>query len=249
MKKSATSLELREGASPKAIGLAIVLAGIGVAIGHLKIGLAVAALGVVEILLVSRERWLFDRTNGTATRVRETGWSKAVLGRWRLDEFSSLVSRHVVTEYSDSESHRYDVALVFRSGEERPVVSFGSPEKGRAVADFLGLPLREIGPIDGDAAIVPVVSSAAGALWREKGLRGWVEPRQAIAFLERYLGDHPDDPAAIELRGAFLAVSGDRVGAVSDLLRAADRLRALGETDGAQRAERAARRLTDLPIR
>ena len=57
------------------------------------------------------------------------------------------------------------------------------------------------------------------------------------------------DPATTELPAAFLALSGDRAGALSDLLRAAGGLRDLGEADGAQRAERAARRMTDLPIR
>jgi len=221
--------------------------GIGVGVRSWKIGLFVAALGALQWLFVSRSRWLFDKIAGSVTLIDESGLKTTVLGTWPLGDFSAVVSRHRVTEYSDGTSHRYDLALLHRSGTERPLFSFPSPQPARDLAAFLGLPLEEPGPLDGDARVAPIADAmpaALRALWEKEGLRSFTRPGDAASFLRDYVHAHPDDPTALELLGVALAVGGERSGAVQSLQDAARAYRARGEVASAERAELAAGRLT-----
>src|SRR5215475_7219038 len=202
MDETKTLLAVTDTANPRAVGLVIVALGIGIGIAARSwaIGAIGAALGVLQWLFVSRTRWLFDKVAGSATLVDETGWKKRVLGTWPLADFSDVISRHRVTEHSDSSSHHYDLVLRDRSGTERPVASFPSSKPAKELAAFLGLPLRETGPL-GDTAVFAAIGEALpGVLksfWREKGLRGLAGKGVAVSFLREYVRNHPDDPLAL----------------------------------------------------
>lgn len=249
MDETKTFLTVTDTASPRTLGVVIIAVGIGIGIGTRSwtIGSIVAALGVLQCLFVSRTRWLFDKIDGSATLVDETGWRTRVLETWPLGDFSAVLTRHRVTEYSDSSSHRYDLVLIHRSGTERAVASFPSSKPAKDLAVFLGLPLQEVGPREGDAVIAPTAEALPGVLrsfWREKGLRGLTRKEEAVSFLRDYAQSHANDPVALELLGTALAANGELSGAVQSLQDAAQAYRSRGETANAERAEQTARRLT-----
>lgn len=244
-----TFLAVTDTVSPRTVALVTIAVaiGIGFAARSWKAGAIVAALGVLQWLFVSRTRWLFDKVAGSATLVDETGWKKRVLGNWPLADLSDVISRHRVTEHSDSSSHHYDLVLRDRSGTERPVASFPSPKPARNLAAFLGLPLRETAPLDDTAVFAAIGEALPGvvkSLWREKGLHGLAGNGVAMSFLREHARNHPNDPFALELLGTVLGASGEVSGAVQSLQDAARAYRSRGETAGAERAEQAAARLT-----